>query len=129
MVRTSHLKDLLSHGATDGIGTAAGKAVTGVVISSAKWGSSQAGRRWSTFTRSKTWRRFSSRRRILRAVMIAEPELGDRIMRALILRRVVVIETGAGGPVLIGPEDAPDVVRLQGSSGAHHIIPTGKPFC
>src|SRR4029077_5447639 len=43
----------------------------------------------------------------LRAVMIAEPELGDRIMRALILRRVVVIETGAGGPVLIGPEDAP----------------------
>jgi thioredoxin reductase (NADPH) len=50
----------------------------------------------------------------LRAVMIAEPELGDRIMRALILRRVIVIETGAGGPVLIGPEDAPDVVRLQG---------------
>src|SRR6201996_4926118 len=50
----------------------------------------------------------------LRAVMIAEPELGDRIMRALILRRVVVIENGAGGPVLIGPEDAPDVVRLQG---------------
>jgi thioredoxin reductase (NADPH) len=50
----------------------------------------------------------------LRAVMIAEPELGDRIMRALILRRVVLIETGAGGPVLIGPEDSPDVVRLQG---------------
>jgi thioredoxin reductase (NADPH) len=50
----------------------------------------------------------------LRTVMIAEPELGDRIMRALILRRVVLIETGAGGPVLIGPEDAPDVVRLQG---------------
>ena len=50
----------------------------------------------------------------LRAVMIAEPALGDRIMRALILRRVVMIETGAGGPVLIGPEDAPDVVRLQG---------------
>jgi hypothetical protein len=46
--------------------------------------------------------------------MIAEPELGDRIMRALILRRVVLIETGAGGPVLIGSEDAPDVVRLQG---------------
>src|SRR6476619_3251740 len=50
----------------------------------------------------------------LRAVMIAEPELGDRIMRALILRRVVLIEAGAGGPVLIGPEDAPDIVRLQG---------------
>jgi thioredoxin reductase (NADPH) len=50
----------------------------------------------------------------LRSVMIAEPGLGDRIMRALILRRVALIETGAGGPVLIGPEDAPDVVRLQG---------------
>ena len=46
--------------------------------------------------------------------MIAEPALGDRIMRALILRRVVLIETGAGGPVLIGPETHPDVVRLQG---------------
>ena len=50
----------------------------------------------------------------LRALMIAEPALGDRIMRALILRRVVLIETGAGGPVLIGPETHPDVVRLQG---------------
>jgi thioredoxin reductase (NADPH) len=50
----------------------------------------------------------------LRTVMIAEPELGDSIMRALILRRVVLIETGAGGPILIGPQDAPDVVRLQG---------------
>jgi thioredoxin reductase (NADPH) len=50
----------------------------------------------------------------LRSVMIAEPELGDRIMRALILRRTALIELGAGGPVLIGPEDAPDVVRLQG---------------
>ncbi|MDB5365307.1 MAG: thioredoxin reductase [Rhodospirillales bacterium] len=50
----------------------------------------------------------------LRSVMIAEPELGDRILRALILRRIALIETGAGGPVLIGPEDAPDVVRLQG---------------
>jgi thioredoxin reductase (NADPH) len=50
----------------------------------------------------------------LRTVMIAEPEPGDRIMRALILRRVALIKTGAGGPVLIGPEDGPDIVRLQG---------------
>ena len=50
----------------------------------------------------------------LRAVMIAEPELGDRIMRALILRRVALIEMGAGGPILIGPEASPDIVRLQG---------------
>ena len=35
----------------------------------------------------------------LRRVMIAEPELGDRIMRALILRRIALIEMGAGGNV------------------------------
>ncbi len=50
----------------------------------------------------------------LRSVMNAEPELGDRIMHALILRRTALIEVGAGGPVLIGPEDSPDIVRLQG---------------
>jgi thioredoxin reductase (NADPH) len=50
----------------------------------------------------------------LRALMIEEPELGERIMQALILRRVVLIEAGAGGPVLIGPETSPDVIRLQG---------------
>jgi thioredoxin reductase (NADPH) len=49
----------------------------------------------------------------VRALMIAEPELGERIMRALILRRIVAIETGAGGPVLIGSEFSPDVIRLQ----------------
>jgi thioredoxin reductase (NADPH) len=50
----------------------------------------------------------------LRALMIEEPELGERIMQALILRRVALIEAGAGGPILIGPEFSPDVVRLQG---------------
>jgi thioredoxin reductase (NADPH) len=50
----------------------------------------------------------------LRALVIEEPELGERIMRALILRRVALVEAGAGGPVLIGPESAPDVIRLQG---------------
>ncbi len=38
----------------------------------------------------------------LRALLIAEAGLGERIMRALILRRVGLIESGAGGPVLIG---------------------------
>ena len=49
----------------------------------------------------------------LRRLMLAEPELGDRIMKALILRRTVLVESGAGGPVLIGPETAPDMLRLQ----------------
>jgi thioredoxin reductase (NADPH) len=46
--------------------------------------------------------------------MIEEPELGERIMHALILRRVALIEAGTGGPVLIGAENSPDVIRLQG---------------
>src|ERR1700726_2461962 len=50
----------------------------------------------------------------LRALMIEEPELGERIMHALILRRVALIEAGPGGPVLIGAENSPDVIRLQG---------------
>ena len=39
----------------------------------------------------------------LRALLVAEAELGERIMRALILRRVSLIQGGVGGPVLIGP--------------------------
>src|SRR6185437_10724587 len=57
----------------------------------------------------------------LRRLMIAEAELGERIMRALILRRVGLIETGAGGPVLIGPQGHPDVVRLQNFLGRNAI--------
>lgn len=47
----------------------------------------------------------------LRALLIAEASLGERIMRALILRRVGLIETGAG-PIVIGPEGDADVLRL-----------------
>ena len=50
----------------------------------------------------------------LRALLIAEAELGERIMRALILRRVAILETGAGGPVIVGRAENGDVLRLQG---------------
>ncbi len=50
----------------------------------------------------------------LRALLVAEAELGERIMRALILRRVGLLETGAGGPVIVGAADDPDVLRLEG---------------
>src|SRR5476649_2213807 len=50
----------------------------------------------------------------LRALVIAEAELGERIMRALILRRVRLLDSGAGGPILIGTPGAADMVRLQG---------------
>jgi thioredoxin reductase (NADPH) len=49
----------------------------------------------------------------LRAVLIAEAELGERIMRALILRRVGLLESGTGGPVIIGRPDSGDVLRLE----------------
>jgi thioredoxin reductase (NADPH) len=50
----------------------------------------------------------------LRALLIAEAELGERIMRALILRRIGLIETGAGGPVIVGRPENGDVLRLEG---------------
>jgi thioredoxin reductase (NADPH) len=50
----------------------------------------------------------------LRALMIAEADLGERIMRALILRRMGLLETGAGGPVIVGRPDNGDVLRLEG---------------
>src|SRR4051812_38462585 len=38
----------------------------------------------------------------LHDLLVAEAALGEKIMRALILRRVALIETGTGGPVLAG---------------------------
>jgi thioredoxin reductase (NADPH) len=62
----------------------------------------------------------------LRALLIAEAELGERIMRAFILRRVALIQGGAGGLVLIGPPNSADVVRLQGfltrNGHPHHLL-------
>jgi thioredoxin reductase (NADPH) len=49
----------------------------------------------------------------LRALLVAEADLGERIMRALILRRVNLIQGGIGGPVLIGPSDSTAVAGLQ----------------
>lgn len=59
----------------------------------------------------------------LRAVLIAEAELGERIMRALILRRVGLLETGAGGPVIIGRAADGVVIRLSGFLGRN-----GHPY-
>jgi thioredoxin reductase (NADPH) len=49
----------------------------------------------------------------LRALLISEAELGERIMRALILRRVGLLESGSGGPIIVGRQDNGDVLRLQ----------------
>ncbi len=45
--------------------------------------------------------------RALRDVMVQEAELGERLMRALILRRVGLLESGESGPILIGVNMAP----------------------
>jgi thioredoxin reductase (NADPH) len=50
----------------------------------------------------------------LRHVLVAEAELGERIMRALILRRVGLLETGISGPIVLGPRSDGDVLRLAG---------------
>src|ERR1700676_1534153 len=62
----------------------------------------------------------------LRALLVAEADLGERIMRALILRRVSLIQGDVGGPVLIGPSKSADVIRLQGfltrNGFPHHLL-------
>lgn len=50
----------------------------------------------------------------LRALVIGAAELGEIVMRALILRRVGLIECGTAGSVLVGRPGEAHLVRLQG---------------
>ncbi len=68
----------------------------------------------------------------LRAMMIAEAALGERIMRALIIRRVKLIENGGGGPMVLGAASDADVIRLAGflRRAGHpyvHLDPATEP--
>ncbi|MDM0013549.1 FAD-dependent oxidoreductase [Variovorax sp. J22P168] len=62
----------------------------------------------------------------LRALIIAEADLGERLVRAMILRRVALIESGASGPVLIGPPQSAGVLRVQNFLGRNgypcHVV-------
>ena len=51
---------------------------------------------------------------LLRTLFIYEADLGERMMRALILRRMLLLETSAGGPVIVGYADDRNVLRLEG---------------
>ncbi|MDB5958212.1 FAD-dependent oxidoreductase [Ramlibacter sp.] len=59
----------------------------------------------------------------LRALITAEADLGERIIRALILRRVALIERGAAGAVLIGDAQAPHLARLE-----NFLRRNGQPY-
>jgi thioredoxin reductase (NADPH) len=69
----------------------------------------------------------------LRAALIAEAELGERIMRTLILRRVALFETGTGGPVIIGTPGSARVMRLQGflsrNTHPHTVLDVARDPC
>ena len=62
----------------------------------------------------------------LRALIIAEADLGERLVRALILRRVALIEAEHSGPVLIGKPESADILRLQTflrrNGHPHHVV-------
>ena len=62
----------------------------------------------------------------LLSLLIGEAELGEKIMRALILRRVALIQGGAGGVVLVGPPASVDVIRLEEfltrNGFPHHLL-------
>jgi len=69
----------------------------------------------------------------LRDVLVAEAELGERIMRALILRRVGLLESGVAGPVIIGHANDGNVLRLAGflarNGHPHHTLDPEGDSC
>jgi thioredoxin reductase (NADPH) len=50
----------------------------------------------------------------IRGLVIGSADVGEIVMRAFILRRVGLIEEGGSGSLLIGPPNAPDLLRLEG---------------
>ena len=69
----------------------------------------------------------------LRDVLVQEAELGERLMRALILRRVGLLESGVAGPVIIGPAGHADVLRLDNflrrNGYPHRVLDSATDAC
>lgn len=69
----------------------------------------------------------------VRDLMVQEANLGERIMRALILRRVGLLESATSGPIIIGPSGNADVLRLQGflarSGQPHRVLDSASDPC
>jgi thioredoxin reductase (NADPH) len=49
----------------------------------------------------------------LRALLVAEADIGDRILRALILRRIGLVESDVSGAMLIGSPGDPDILWVS----------------
>ena len=69
----------------------------------------------------------------LRDLLVQEADLGERIMRALILRRVGLLESGGAGPIIIGHANDADVLRLQGflarNGQPHRVLDSDSDSC
>ena len=69
----------------------------------------------------------------LRDLLVEEAELGERIMRALILRRMRLLRSGAGGPIIVGGADNADVLRLENfldrNSHPHQRLDPNSDLC
>jgi thioredoxin reductase (NADPH) len=67
----------------------------------------------------------------VRTLLLAEADLGERLIRAMILRRVGLIQSGAAGPVLIGTPTSGNIVRLQDflrrNGYPYYVLDPGKP--
>src|SRR3984957_8771677 len=50
----------------------------------------------------------------LRALLIGSADIGELMMRAFILRRIALLESGSVGSVILGEAGSPDTVRLLG---------------
>jgi thioredoxin reductase (NADPH) len=69
----------------------------------------------------------------LRDLLVEEAELGERIMRALILRRMRLLRSGAGGPIIVGGAENADVLRLENfldrNSHPHQRLDPNSDLC
>lgn len=66
----------------------------------------------------------------LKALVIGSADIGEIIMRAFILRRVALIDSGGAGSVLIGKPGSASLVRLQGfltrNGYPHKVLDAGS---
>ena len=66
--------------------------------------------------------------RALRSMILEEADIGERITRALILRRAALIGSGESGVVIIGSTTSPNLLRIQNfltrnGQPHHHLDP------